>query len=377
MSRSSNRDDFFQTTSSLEEVRRKAEKAGNNNGNPIKLQSKLLAITADPSSKSCVYVAESAGVLRKLVLETGETVATYRGPTAPLTSICFSVDGATVFAGCWDKTIWSWDVASRKLKRQYKGHTDFVKVVIYANIGHDDLLISGSADSEVIVWNISDGNRLHVFKDHSRGIQDLSLDPMSLDIEPSHITIFSAGSDRSIHQFHFPQSPDGQSNPEPILEHETSVYKLFFDADGDLWTASADKSAKCLSRERKWNTEMTLEHPDFVRDILVHEARGWVVTACRDEEVRVWNRATGELYHTYSGHFEEVTGLLLLHNTIVSISIDSTVRQWSLDPTKLQLAKAEAEAEAEGVEQEKEVDHGQEPLLTEEEERELAELMED
>ena len=36
---------------------------------------------------------------------------------------------------------------------------------------------------------------------------------------------------------------------------------------------------------------------------------GWLFTACRDEEVRVWDLGTGELVCTYSGHFEEVTGL--------------------------------------------------------------------
>jgi WD40 repeat protein len=40
-----------------------------------------------------------------------------------------------------------------------------------------------------------------------------------------------------------------------------------------------------------WKANLSLEHPDFVRDVVVYEAGGWVVTACRDEEVRVWNRS--------------------------------------------------------------------------------------
>jgi hypothetical protein len=58
-----------------------------------------------------------------------------------------------------------------------------------------------------------------------------------------------------------------------------------------MWTASADKTAKCLVRADGWKANLSLDHPDFVRDILVDEAGGWVVTACRDEEVRVWNRS--------------------------------------------------------------------------------------
>ncbi|KAK2791870.1 hypothetical protein FQN52_004311 [Onygenales sp. PD_12] len=366
MAQSSHRDDFFQTTTSIEESRRKAEKASNTNGNPIRLQSKLLAIAADPFTSASVYVAESAGLLRKVVLEVGKTAAIYKGPTAPLTSLCFSPNGTAVFAGCWDKTIWSWDVKSRQPTKQYQGHTDFVKTVISVRVGDKDLLVSGGADAEIIVWDIQSAERLHVFKDYGRGVQDLIVDPLISEDDPTHITVFSSGSDRSIRHFGLSPPLKDQALSDPILEHETSVYKLFFDADGDLWTASADKTAKCLTRATKWKTDMSLEHPDFVRDVVVHEQGGWVATACRDEE-------TGKLHHTYSGHFEEVTGLLLVGATIISISIDATIRQWSLEPAKLQLAKAEAEGAIKKDEEEK----PEEPLLTEEEERELAELMGD
>jgi hypothetical protein len=51
---------------------RRAAKSGNKNGNPIALQSKILDIVADPYSTSCVYVAESAGCIRKINIEVGE-----------------------------------------------------------------------------------------------------------------------------------------------------------------------------------------------------------------------------------------------------------------------------------------------------------------
>jgi hypothetical protein len=47
--------------------------------------------------------------------------------------------GATVFAGCWDKDIWSWDRESRAAGRKYKGHSDFVKAIICARIDEQDV----------------------------------------------------------------------------------------------------------------------------------------------------------------------------------------------------------------------------------------------
>jgi hypothetical protein len=60
---------FFQTSESLVAEQRKANKAQNKLGRPIKLSSKLLAVTADPFDERAVYVAEAAGEVRRVVLE--------------------------------------------------------------------------------------------------------------------------------------------------------------------------------------------------------------------------------------------------------------------------------------------------------------------
>jgi phage pi2 protein 07 len=48
---------------------------------------------------------------------------------------------------------------------------------------------------------------------------------------------------------------------------------------------SADKTSKRYDRTD--NTEETLQHPDFVKDVVVHE--GFVYTACSDEDIRQWS----------------------------------------------------------------------------------------
>jgi hypothetical protein len=84
---------------------------------------------------------------------------------------------------------------------------------------------------------------------------------------------------------------------------------------------------------------------------------------------------SGELYHTYSGHFEEIMALLLLGSTVVSVGIDATLRRWSLRYDDLKKAKFEAQEVQAGKQIEEEP--AKESLLTEEEERELAALMDD
>jgi WD40 repeat protein len=359
----------------LDEIKRKAGKSYNTSGNPIKLPSKILAVAPDPSNHGAIYVAESAGAVKRVALELGKVTNTYTGPAAPLTSICFGL-GANVYAGCWDKSIWRWPTEQIKSTGDnFKAHVDFIKCLLSVRLGQHNLIISGGAEGDIIIWE-SPSSKLHTIRGQSRAVQDLVLDPFS---EPANPVIFVATSEREILHFSIssaePLSFKGSTLSEPIIAHETSVYRLIFDSDGDLWTASADKTAKHLVREDGWKADTTLEHPDFVRDIVVHERGGWVITACRDEEVRVWNISTGDLYHTFSGHFEEVTGLCLIDDLVVSVSIDATVRQWSLKPADLVTAREEA-VKPKAAQEAEMVKANPESALTEEEERELKELME-
>lgn len=189
--------------------------------------------------------------------------------------------------------------------------------------------------------------------------------------------IFSAGSDREIRRWRVSGDLSTASEIEtdkPVLQHETSVYRLLFDADDDLWTASADGSVKCLSRERGWLADTTLVHGDYVRAVAVDERGGWVASAGRDEDVKIWDRASGKLHHTFIGHFEEITGMLLTGQTLVTVSIDATIRQWSLRAEDLGQAVREAEEAKLGVEKEEKVVQRR-VSITDDEERELADLM--
>ncbi len=219
-------------------------------------------------------------------------------------------------------------------------------------------------------------------------LQDLALDPD--DTTDSELVLVSASSDPRIRRWRVTLSSASQildsahetTTPnklprDTILEHETSVYNIMFsDKDGtsDLWTASADGTAKCLSRDRNWSSEETYEHGDYVRAVAVTD--DWVITAGRDEDVKVWDGATGKLSHIYDGHYEEVTGLVVLEDgkKVVSVSIDGTLRTWGLGKADLEKARREREDSLKGVVKEEKI-QPKTGLLTAEEEAELAELM--
>lgn len=301
--------------------------------------------------------------------------------------------GKIVFAGSWDKDIWSWDVQSSKLLRKLSGHSDFVKSLISTEISGKHILISGGADKKILVWDIETGRRLHTLQDPTTtmlAVQHLSVDPVLSDRDS--VVIASASSDPHIRRWKI--NLDGyeqlresfHDRPEAerltIQEHETSVYKVVFDStndDGDLWTASADGTAKCLVRARNFIAEDSFDHGDYVRAVALTEE--WVITAGRNEDIKVWDRTSGKLYCTLEGHYEEVTDLVLLNGPsgrpekICSVSIDRTIRTWPLVKSELDAAvvKMKEAAKPNSNTEEQKGDS----LLTADEEAELAELMDD
>ncbi|OTA54937.1 WD40 repeat-like protein [Hypoxylon sp. EC38] len=384
-------DHFFQTDAEQAKRERRAAKAGNKNGNPIALKSKLLAAIPDPANPSSVLIAESAGSVRRVNVDTGDTKQVYRGPAAPVTCVAVSGPGnQTLFAGSWDKDIWSWDLASKTPIRKYSGHTDFVKAVFTTKLSGKDILISGGADKKIMVWDIETGSRLYVLQDQTvsmMAIQDLAIDPIQSG--PDQVTLVSASSDPHIRRWHirldgFEQvketSPDEPgATRHSILEHDTTVYKVVFDKEGeevDLWTSSGDGTAKCLSRLKGFASDDSIHHGDHVRAVAVTDQ--WVITAGRDEDIKVWDRTSGKLYSTLEGHYDEVTDLVVLDGgrRVVSVSIDGTVRTWPLERTELDKINKEKKDKVNGIEKETPTEPSK-GLMTAEEEAELAALMED
>ncbi|CUS11330.1 unnamed protein product [Tuber aestivum] len=397
MSMSNNPGHFFQTETALANAKRRAAKSSNRNGSPITLDSKLLSIIPDLNSPMCVYIAESCGITRRVDLESGDKSYIYKGHTAPVTSLALNAAQGILFTGSWDKTINAYSTETRQKLRTFAAHSDFVKSLLFLpSPKHEGgLLFSGSSDASVIIWDAGTGQKLSTLKGHNRAVGALAVDPVASNSETA--IIYSGGSERDIKRWEIPYAnvSAATESRESIAEHDTSVNTIRFQGeDADMWTASADNTARRIDirtevkEDDASRSDTVLKHPDYVNDVVVEPRGRWVITACRDEKVRVWDISvtsqiltwyqTGELYHIYDGHIEEVTGLAIVGKgeMVASISIDRTVRKWPLRAVDMKKAVEEKKRQEQGIKEEP-VQERQEGLLTEEEERELAELMDD
>ncbi|KAI7541469.1 hypothetical protein KC343_g19106, partial [Hortaea werneckii] len=238
MSKSADAGHFFQTTDALATSERKAAKAKNKHGDPIKLPSKLLAVHVDHANDGAVYVAEAAGDVKKINLDTKEVkrISSTQTASAPLTCLATSSQTGCLYAGCWDKNIHVLPLlASEGQKKgtttpaitRLTGHTDFVKCLLTTSLQGQPILISGGADATLIVWDLTTGQPLHKLKGgHVKAVQDLAIDPSSLEETAGEVpsfTLFTASSSPEIRRWYISRSTAyelPESLDSPIRAHD-------------------------------------------------------------------------------------------------------------------------------------------------------------
>ncbi|CAE7133482.1 unnamed protein product [Rhizoctonia solani] len=146
---------FFRSEADIaaEEARtRKAERT-KHIGSPVELKGKVIRLVVRDGE---AWTAESGSVVRRTNLVTGKSVQVYRGHTGPVTCLAFfkpESDRTILLSGAWDQTIKAWDTETGNLLSTTKAHSDFLKTLLV--IPHLKLLVSGSSDKRVKLWDLS------------------------------------------------------------------------------------------------------------------------------------------------------------------------------------------------------------------------------
>ena len=90
-------------------------------------------------------------------------------------SLAFSPDEQLIVSGSHDKTVKLWDRTSGRELRTMKGHSDWVNSVAFSTDGKT--LASGSRDRTIKLWNVETGQELRTLKGHEESVVAVAFSP--------------------------------------------------------------------------------------------------------------------------------------------------------------------------------------------------------
>ena len=98
-----------------------------------------------------------------------------------MVTLSFSQNSDMIYSGSMGGTVHVWDLTTQKEIMKLKGHKTSALCLTEGSLGHGQVLISGSEDTNVKVWDLrmSGNQNIFTFKEHTGAVTCAGLSPDS------------------------------------------------------------------------------------------------------------------------------------------------------------------------------------------------------
>ncbi|OAI51804.1 hypothetical protein AYO44_04870 [Planctomycetaceae bacterium SCGC AG-212-F19] len=255
----------------------------------------------------------------------------FGGHTAAILAIAFSSDGKLVLSGSDDRTVRLWDLATGRELRRFEAHRGGVATVAFSPDGK--WAASAGHDRVLILWRVADGKELRRMTGHT--------DPVTaLVFSPDGKLIASGGTDRTVRLW------DAASGKEVrgFTGHEGKITSMAFAPDGKtLASASHDHTVRLWDIETGESLRVLHGHTGPVYAVAFAPDGRAVAAGGNDKMVRIWAVQTGQEVRRLEGHTNAVIrvafapdGKTILSGSSRYQTVDQTIRLWDVATGKMQ-----------------------------------------
>ncbi|KAK0763420.1 hypothetical protein N5P37_002797 [Trichoderma harzianum] len=261
--------------------------------NPMGLNSQ------DSASSTPLHYASAGGFadVAKMLLDTnlvdvnardadGATplhLASERGHTSDITveAVAFSHDSKLIISGSSDNTLKMWDASTGRALKSLTGHNATIYAVAFSH--NDDLMISGSGDGVVILWNLVEGTS---------------------NVLETHTGIIGS-----------------------VAFSENSLYFYTSSQDGTVrsWSSTSGQCQQILRGHRGPVSSVAISPTSPTSPT-------FIASGSLDETVKIWEADTGICRQTFASKGAGVRAIAFSHdaNFVVSGLSDGTLKIWDM-----------------------------------------------
>jgi WD40 repeat protein len=320
--------------------------------------SNLTALLAVRSLK--MQYTSSGGALLGSLTSLSAPPWEFKGHTADLWSVAFSLDGKYLATGSSDGTARLWDLATGETVHIFEGHSGEVFEVKFSPDGKT--LLVGSAQAAHL-WDVASRQLLQVFTEIKSG-GSVAFSPdgkyiVTASFDDKNARLWDVATGRSLHTLvcngpviRVAYSTDGKyiltgtTNSTAQLWDPTTgkqVRDFVISSGIEALTFSPDSTSITFGTSKGTAQIWSISTGEFVREFSGHEglvlgikfsADGrFLLTGSGDRTARLWDIATGQTIYVFGGHGNTVQDVAfsLDGKLIATAGNDGIARVWKLE----------------------------------------------
>jgi len=224
-------------------------------------------------------VGTSEGQVKIFDVTTKTMLRVLRGHTTAVHQCEFTPDNLHVASFSDDKSVGIWDIPTESQIDSLSGHTDYVRCGATAN-GSSDLLVSGSYDQTVLLWDRRSRTEPVIKIKHDAPVEDV------LFLPGDSILVSAGGNTIKIWDL----TAGGRMLTSVSPHHKTVTSLCLADGGDSIVSASLDRQVKRISMS-DFSITGSMSFPTSVLSIAVHPNDNYVIAGMSDGLTQIFERS--------------------------------------------------------------------------------------